>query len=290
LVWAVVLGVSLLGAGPAYGFCRTTTTTSSEPPGYDPAVDGCWTDGVPLAWTIPRVPYAVAAAASNQVSLADATRVADLAFGAWNGAQCGGQSPAVTAYDDGPLSVPQGSGAVASWAACPDSSTCDPAAHDVIVFDDDGWPYDDPVNTLALTTVTFGAYDGRILQVYTEVNSAQHPLTTAEPPSGDAKDLQAILTHEAGHFLGFAHATDTSAVMYAYYQPGAIDLTADDVDAMCTVYSTLPSPSPSPPSGPASIIGCSCSHGGTRRTDAVLAAAAVGAGLVLLLARRRRRT
>jgi hypothetical protein len=98
------------------------------------------------------------------------------------------------------------------------------------------WPYDDPVNTLALTTVTYGIDDARIYEIYTEVNSAQHELTTAEPPpaNGAGFDLQSILTHEAGHFLGIAHATDTNAIMYAYYQPGAINLTADDIDAICT--------------------------------------------------------
>jgi hypothetical protein len=108
--------------------------------------------------------------------------------------------------------------------------------HDVIVFDDDAWPYHDSANTLALTTVTFGAEDGTIFEAYTEVNSAEKVLTTAEPPAAGAYDLQAILTHEAGHFLGLAHSADTSALMYALYQPGAIQLTPDDTDAICSVY------------------------------------------------------
>jgi hypothetical protein len=187
------------------------------------------------------VPYAVASAASRQVSLSEATRVADLAFGAWNGALCAGKALGIEAYDEGPISLQDaGEGdALATWAQCSDSSHCSSAAHDVIVFDDDSWPYDDPVNTLALTTVTFGVNDGAIFQAYTEVNTAQHQITTAEPPpSGQAVDLQAILTHEAGHFLGLAHATDTSAIMYAYYQPGAIGLTADDVQGICAAYPT----------------------------------------------------
>jgi hypothetical protein len=234
----------VLRAGAASGFCRTTT--SKAPAGYNPATSGCWTSGTPLSWRVERVPYAVDSAASKQVSLSQATRVADLAFGAWNSARCGGKASGIEAYDEGPLSLRDaGEGdALAEWAQCSDSSHCNSAAHDVIVFDDDYWPYDDPVNTLALTTVTFGVDDGQIFQAYTEVNTAMHQITTAEPPpvSGQEYDLQAILTHEAGHFLGLAHATDPSAIMYAYYQPGAVALTADDVQGICDVY---PTPSPS---------------------------------------------
>jgi MYXO-CTERM domain-containing protein len=182
------------------------------------------------------------------VSLADATRVADSAFSTWNDAQCAGGAISVQAYDDGPItSLPDASylaaagtdaSTLSQWAACSDSADCNPQAHDVIVFDDDQWPYNDPANTLALTTITFGLQDGKIFEAYTEVNSAEHLLTTSEPPTGPSGtyDLQAILTHEAGHFFGLAHATDDRAIMYAFYQPGAITLAPDDLDAICTVY------------------------------------------------------
>ena len=227
---AVVFGALLLPAS-ASAFCRTTT--SKAPSGYNPAVSGCWTEGVPLAWPVNRVPYAVSSAASKQVTLAAATHVANLAFGAWNAAVCYGKTLGIQAYDDGPIEVPDGidGDALAGWAWCSESTSCNAAAHDVIVFDDDAWPYNDPVNTLALTTVTYGVDDGRIFEAYTEVNSAEHQLTTEQPPPpGQAFDLLAILTHEAGHFLGMAHATDTSAIMYAYYESGAITLTSDDID------------------------------------------------------------
>ena len=181
------------------------------------------------------MPYGLSSVASKYVSLADATRVADLAFAAWNSAPCIGGSPTVQAYDIGPLDVAPDSG------DCTTSSTCNAVTHDIIVFRDSGWPYDDPVNTLALTTVTYGVNDGEIFEAYTEVNTAQHAVTAEEPPTGGAFDLQAILTHEAGHFLGLAHATDTHSIMYAFYQAGAINLTPDDVDAICTAYEPTPS-------------------------------------------------
>ncbi len=258
---------ALLYAPSARAYCRTTSTP--VPAGYDPTVHGCWTKGTPLGWKTNRAPYGVSAAASNQVSLADATRIADLAFDAWNSASCPDGAPDMQAYDDGPISsVPEGSD-------CSNSNTCDAATHDVIVFDDGVWPHDDPANTLALTTVTFGVDDGAIFEAYTEVNSTpSHPLTTQEPPpAGSATyDLQAILTHEAGHFLGLAHAHDTTSIMYAYYKPGKIELTSDDVAGLCAIY-------PQPKSS-----GCAAAPGtGGGGAGLMLA------GLVLAGALRRRR-
>lgn len=268
-------------AGDAKAYCRTTTVL--PPLGYNPAVSGCWAEGVPLVWSTNRAPYGVASVASHQVSLTDATRIADAAFGTWNATMCDGEPIGLEAYDDGPIDidasylVAQGSDASAltAWAACSDSSSCNAASHDVIVFDDDGWPHDDPVNTLALTTVTYGLDDGKIFEAYTEVNSSQNTLTTTEPPPTDGVgyDLQAILTHEAGHFFGLAHSADTSAVMYAFYKPGAIALTDDDVQAICAAQ-----PPPSTPSG-----GCAMSPARGAATFAILPAVAL-----LMLSRRRR--
>jgi hypothetical protein len=198
------------------------------------------------------------------VTGSEATRIADLAFGAWKDAACTGGVPSIEGFDDGPIAkVPDASD-------CMTSQSCDPAAHDVIVFDDAAWPYDDPVNTIALTTVSYGVEDGRIFEAYTEVNSAEHDLTVEEPPppGSGAYDLRAIFTHEAGHFLGLAHATETSSVMYAFYQPGKIALTPDDVNGICSIY---------PPS--ASSSGCSIASNETRAGGRV-----TDASLVVLLA------
>lgn len=273
----VALSTTLVPAS-ALAFCRTTT--SKAPSGWNPASSGCWTAGAPLFWPIARVPYGVSAAASNQVTLAQATQTADLAFSAWNTAVCDGKSVGIQAYDVGPVDVTVGleGDALAGWASCTESNACDATAHDVIVFDDTAWPYDDPVNTLALTTVTYGVDDGRIFEAYTEVNSAQHHLSTGgAADSGAAFDLQTILTHEAGHFLGVAHADNTTAVMYAYYQQGLITLTADDVDAICAAY---------PPPQPAK--GCSCAVAGAPSGTAArgTAAFALAAGLGFLRRRR----
>jgi len=256
----IASAVALANTHPAHAFCRTTTTPLPSA-SYDPSLSGtCWMQGTPLAWPAGSVvPYSLAQAASDQVTLADATRVADAAFNTWNTTMCpaslyddaGGaladasDVPNVQTYDEGPSDA-------ATVANDCGLIQCDPTVHDthhIIVFRDDNWDHDDSTNTLALTTVTYGVNSGTIYDADIEINSSTtgtmpHYLTTTEPPPADLPantyDLQAILTHEAGHFLGLAHATDNTAIMYAYYKPGSLTLQPDDIAGICTIYPPQP--------------------------------------------------
>jgi hypothetical protein len=271
---AVLALAAVLVPARAGAFCRTTTVKPTVP--YEPSTQGCWLQGTPLAWESgARVPYSISAGASAQVDLADATRVAQLAFAAWNSAMCAtGNTPDVQVYDNGPVSVD---------AAANDCGLvqCDPTFHDpqhVIVFDDAAWPHNDPTSTLALTTVTYGVNSGEIYDADMEINTAQHTISPAEPPPPGAYDLQSIMTHEAGHFLGLAHATDTHSIMYSQYQPGAIALTQDDVDGICTIY----------PQHPAAKAGCACESAPAGPGSLALTACAA-LGLLVGVRRARRR-
>jgi MYXO-CTERM domain-containing protein len=266
------LAVSLVAPRAASAYCRTTT--DHEPIPYNPVSNGCWNQGTPLAWEGgQKVAYSIDSAASSQISLADATRIAKIAFNQWNNATCAsGQKPNVQVVDGGPVSAAQAStdcGLV----------QCDPTVHDpqhVIVFDDAAWPHNDPNNTLALTTVTYGIDSGEIYDADIEINSAQHTLSAQDPPATPgAFSLQAILTHEAGHFFGLAHATSSAPVMYAQYQVTATSLTQDDVDGVCSTY---PQPTKS---------GCACESAPAQANAwAVAACAGLAVGAVV---RRRRR-
>jgi uncharacterized protein (TIGR03382 family) len=237
-VAAWLAAATLLVASSAPAYCRTTTV--HEPVPYDPVASGCWTQGKPLAWAAgQRIPYALTKSPSSAITLVEATHAVHLAFDTWNAASCNGGAPNVQAYDDGP---------VAPEAASNDCGLhpCDPSVHDglhVIVFDDTSWPFDDPNNTLAMTTVTYGVDSGEIYDADVQINTWQHAITATEPPqqNGTTYDLQSILTHEAGHFFGLAHATSAMPIMYAQYQPGHTHLTQDDVDAICAVYPPIQS-------------------------------------------------
>jgi hypothetical protein len=269
-VFAAALVSIVVASGDAGAFCRTMTVPL--PADYDPTIRGCWTQGSPIAWLWDqRVPYELDAAASRQISLGDATNAADQAFAQWANVQCEGGRPNVTAYDDGPIEA----SAVAAQCRTTPCDPTQPGAYHLIVFRDDGWAYDDPTNTLALTTVTYGIDSAVLFNAEIEINSHDHTLTTTQPSPPGAFDLQTILTHEAGHFLGLAHATNDTAVMYAYYAHDSRELTADDVAGVCAAY---PVRSPAP-----GTLSC-------RLTPSRSGAQAVAVGVVLLaIARARRR-
>lgn len=135
-----------------------------------------------------------------------------------------------------------------------------------------------PLAAAATVLSTFGMESGHIIGADIEINSCTtcaqpHLLTTMDPPPPGTYSLEAILTHEAGHFVGLAHSQLAAAVMYAYYEPRPLPLTADDVAGVCAIY---------PPGGDGSSKGCSCLVAGADRHGgpSFLAALAVGAALL----------
>jgi MYXO-CTERM domain-containing protein len=213
-----------------------------------------------------------------------------------------------------------GSGTVSIGVTNPGPVECDQVQYSsdqgnqhVIIFHDDVWPYDDPNNTLGLTTITFDPDSGEIYDADMEINATQ-PLTTSGPLPADGYDFMSIITHETGHFLGMAHSGDDLATMYAHYTPGTVTmrtLTADDTAGICSIYppdgtrevaptvadgGTIPEDScdPTPRHGfqsqCAQPVGNGCSATGVdgpTPTGSLVLAAAVAAGA---MARRRARS
>jgi hypothetical protein len=71
-----------------------------------------------------------------------------------------------------------------------------------------------------------------------EVNSTQH-LSVEDPVPPTAYDLQSIVTHEAGHFLGLAHSLVPTSTMVAQYTSGTQTfrmLDPDDGAGICAVF------------------------------------------------------
>jgi hypothetical protein len=222
LAASLALSASLLVAPRARAYCRGLTQA-----GPDPATTHqCFAGGAgtyELYWRNRCVGYSLQRDASKQVPLDTATQIAAEVFATWAAASCGGGGPSIQAFDEGPVDC----GMVQYNADQPNQH--------VIVFRDDAWPYDDPNNTLALTTVTFDATDGEIFDADIEINSHDHVIVAAAPATPPGYDLPSILTHEAGHFLGLAHSTDASAVMFTFYTPGTSSLTDDDAAGICSI-------------------------------------------------------
>jgi MYXO-CTERM domain-containing protein len=90
---------------------------------------------------------------------------------------------------------------------------------------------------LAVTTVSFNEKNAEIYDVDVELLSAIADFTTSDEDV--VVDLQAVVTHEAGHFLGLDHSNHLGATMASGYVLGRTDtrdLSVDDISGICEAY------------------------------------------------------
>ncbi|HEY2367286.1 MAG TPA: matrixin family metalloprotease [Polyangiaceae bacterium] len=234
LIAGALVFAPLFTSRDASAFCRTTT--QSIDPSFFPTPDEpCWDQGLPLYWKSACVGYSIQQDASKQVSFNDAQLGMETAFAQWTNATCpinddGGTTSSKASIDVrflGPVACAQVQYNQSSGNA------------NIIMFDDDKWPHNDSNNTLGLTTVTYNINTGELYDADMEINTAQVVLTVNGPVPADGFDFLSIVTHESGHFLGMAHSPDDHATMFAHYTQGQTsmrNLSADDVQGICTIY------------------------------------------------------
>jgi len=274
----------LLCSGPraASAYCRTRTC--GERCTFDE--NGCAVEGEPIAWSNACVSYGVQKDGVPSISREELVQATDAAFRAWQEARCPSNAqPSISVYD------------LFGVVACRRAEYNGLAPNANIVMLRDAWEEDDGV--LALTTVSYATASGEIYDADIEVN-ATLPIT-AGPLGPDLFDLQSILTHEAGHFLGLDHSSKGladkcvgGATMCKTYPPGLDDfrtLDVDDVAAICAVYPPERNPpacDPTPRKGfsaecamdPLRGGGCSLSICPSRVSNVATIAITVGCSLV----------
>lgn len=149
------------------------------------------------------------------------------AFDAWRNVDCGGgEHPGFFVVDMGE-------------ASCNKLEYNKAAANqNVIIVRTSAWPHPHTAgHDIALTTTTFDPKTGELLDADMELNLANFELTLGD--DFVAYDLQSVLTHETGHFLGLQHSLDEAATMRPFYDMGSTelrDLSPDDVAAICALY------------------------------------------------------
>jgi hypothetical protein len=208
------------------------------------------------------------------------------AFNQWLGADCGdGRRPNIKISDYGPVE-------------CREAEYNQDAPNaNIVMFRDDSWPYQNAIDTLALTTLIFNAETGAIYDADVEVNTFQTPMSVGAVGPSDI-DFHSVITHEIGHFLGLSHSSAFGSTMSPSYDPGQTGMASIELDDVNGICAALPQNRPvtskscEPRHGFASecalpVTRCSL-RGAPSGGFASLAFGALGLSVVLLRRRRAR--
>jgi MYXO-CTERM domain-containing protein len=270
---AASVTAAVLVTSPASAYCQKSTCEDNcSKDEYD-----CVSSGSGFNWPKADIPFRFNSRGSSQFDDDEQMRkVVRRAFKTWEAVDC----------DTGPTSVHFTE--LSDTTAKPVSGKAAPTDFG-IYFRDSGWPVTKGSNSEDTLAQTHQAWQGpgTITGAAIEIDTQDQTFRLADGDDGEY-DLQAVLTHEVGHYLGLDHSQQPGAIMHPNYcenqhpcQKSTDELRAlgdDDKAAVCRLY---PPSTPSAPKAGCSATGASPSPWGW----AVLPLAA----LVRSLVRRRRR-
>jgi hypothetical protein len=278
LRFAAVVIATCAVAHDAQAYCRTTTC--------DPKIEACPVDangctraGAPLTWRSLPIVYRFHSKSSDRLDRDNAREAVRSAFQRWSDVTCANGRTSLRFAEQEDIEAHR-----------PRDPHLRGADHFGIYFRDDVWAATDPDSTLALTTQTYGKINGWVEEADIEINTTSAAFATSDSAIGI--DLQAVLTHEVGHYIGLAHSPSSDSIMVDSYcksgtrcDQGKVEarrLGHDDEAAVCALF---------PPSGPAGVRyedpeAASCAVGPSTARGSWLPLA--GAAFVLAALRRRR--
>ena len=193
-------------APSAHAWCRSTTCSDADCPRD---ADNCKTTGHPLFWPTSCIGFSIQKDGTANLPMSEARRVIVDSFVTWSDLACRGGGQADIGFGE----LHDATCHVAQY------NPSGPNAN-VVMFQDDKWTYTDVSDTLAKTTVSYDTSTGEIWDADIELNYAYNELTVGDDHV--VYDLQSILTHEIGHFIGLDHSLDDEATMNADYMIGTI--------------------------------------------------------------------
>jgi hypothetical protein len=243
---AVLLGTT----GPAAAYCRKTTCDPGKGDKCEKNDRGCVRDGVALRWSTSPIVYRFYEGGSKKLDKVESRKKIRKAFESWSNVQCA----------DGRTSLRFEEGSDISDDKPLDADRADEAFG--IYFRDKKWPHDDANESIALTNQIYGKDTGKIYYADMEINTAEFEFALSDEDRDGTTDLEAVVTHEVGHYIGLDHSTDPDSIMVPRYCQAktdrckggidrARDLAQDDELAVCVAYPP-PDSSTAPP-----VQGCS---------------------------------
>lgn len=183
---------------------------------------------VSVHWEQREIPYAIRAPGATSITAESTLELVQASFGAWETPRCSDLT-----FQYGGVVDP----------------TTEPRDISQVIFLQQGWTDGGRSGAaVALTTMTYGISDGVIRFGIIEVNEEIYRFsdTRVECPNNDAYDLGAVLTHEAGHFIGLAHTSvgldgpedraPTMTAMIGQCDGELRSLEPDDIEGLCFIY------------------------------------------------------
>jgi len=245
-VGALLFAIGIVAALPptrVAAYCRMTTETQAQV-----ADAPCIEEGAPLFWRDTCLSYAIDSRGSQWMTHDEVEQAIDLAFETWENVDCGGDPPNMVFESVGS-------------SVCKRPEFNDSGNVNTVAFLD---PWRDPCSepddlgyeprAFAITVVwrddeTGQIFDADMLindQFATRFNAggpyANCPATGCPEGTGSAPgpaDLQNLVTHEIGHFIGIGHSDVVDATMYSETDRTSVALRTleqDDIAAVCDIY------------------------------------------------------